>query len=474
MPTFKKLLALTATCTLLGGIYGCSSDNGDEEFNLSGTMTTNTSPTPKVTGATTGINYVYAVRTSRLGPNPPWRSKAAINADGSFSINLEKGYNWALAFVDSSKTGQDMIQAIFKASALDSVSPLKSSARSGTEVGTLSADTAGVAELDPAKYTTYVGDLGMTLAEAAQYGALDDLSLRYINPDIDGNGIMDMDDANMPAFKLELSQSYRFGTTSYMDNVRSGQPLPANTDIFTENYSGSGPNGLMLSIVKPATGFFSSQPGKFSLEWSNSGNYTGTNPAVWDGSTPSILWYHLWDTPTEGLQEHAFAAGFDETVTDLPDGTYTFRFYANATDTAPSETWTFPYVKTSDDTTNTESFVFPFPVLHVDANDTITSVSYQWMKKEGNGFVAASSKDVELLVGTDFANIGWGTAGCGDYTCANKVEWRPYDTGYATTGSFNASDFRPGANAPTKRNDVYSLGMTVTTKLGTFITLHVY
>ena len=62
-------------------------------------------------------------------------------------------------------------------------------------------DAAGIAALPAKQYETFVGNPGMTLTEAATLGSLDNLMLRYVNPDIDNNGFLDTDEKDSNRFR---------------------------------------------------------------------------------------------------------------------------------------------------------------------------------------------------------------------------------------------------------------------------------
>ena len=89
--------------------------------------------------------------------------------------------------------------------------------------------------MDASRYDTFVGNLGMTNAEALRLGSLDGLMLRYSNPDVDGDGVMDMIQTTIPDIRFVFWHEYRYGENNgaamITNYVRQGLSLPANRII---------------------------------------------------------------------------------------------------------------------------------------------------------------------------------------------------------------------------------------------------
>ncbi len=465
------------------------------KFNLSGALNL----TANLVNSGVKADYVYAVNTSEM-KGPDWRKKSALAADGSFEMVLTKGEPWVMAFVDSSKVGAEMIVGIFKAKKLDSVSPRAFAASNSTNLGSLilnndntdyslclenllnnNNDSAGnnnnnsdtstcddptvVAEMLEANYSTFIGDLGMLEEEANRLGEMDDLMLRYINPDIDGNGIMDMDESDFPELSIRFWLTYDYGDAATMlEKMRTGVALPTDAKMV---YFGQRPT---LIIPKKGTGIFGAPPAKWSLHFSDTGGskgYKEENPYVYDADNPGkgIVYNSSSD-------EYGLSIEYPQSIISAPRGTYTYKLYEKETDTTPTKTFTFTNIKTMPDARVTTNFVFPFPIFNADANGDITTINYTWMRKTEAGFVAASSADVEMMIGTNMASLKW-------YACEeeNRADCEisfaiyPGFDKYATSGSFdlnNPSDvaWGIGASASKKRSDIRSIMIEFISKMG--------
>jgi len=122
-------------------------------------------------------------------------------SDGEFSVEVEPGRPWALVFVDANRTGAKMVTGVLRSDTLDTFLP---EAAGEVELGYISFDgreatMAGSSNsLDTA--------LGLSRRTLATLGGLDDIALRYANPDIDGDGLLDIDQGHVA--RLELHVEY--------------------------------------------------------------------------------------------------------------------------------------------------------------------------------------------------------------------------------------------------------------------------
>ena len=472
---YLNILKLFLISVISLTLFSCSKCDGNGDgapFGVSGTVSDASVPSPKVnampnnaTGKTTAANYVYAVNT-RLKYLTMERRKSPINTDGSFSISLTKGDPWILAFIDTSKIGEAMIQGIFYADQLDAIAPKTSTSNDSTNVGNVVVDEFGGAELPSENYITYIGDLGLNMTEAATFGSMDDGVLRYINPDLDGNGVVDMDDPAFPRLKLQWRQEYRYGGAALLNNLRNGNPLPLY-DVFSLGIFGSGAQ-INLKVEQQSSGIFSGAPGRFTVEMENSGDYPGDNPAIW---TPSASSYGLlFEVATEFGNELSYYIFFSTDVYKVPDGKYTFRFYSDEAGVNLEKTLTFTNVASMADARDISNFVIPFPVFNADPSGNITSVSYTWMKYEAGAFIYATASDVELMVGNQDAAIGWMSTGCGQLDCnGGTVEWQPVDNNFSPTGTISRINWASGISH--KRTDIQRMSAGYVSNTGIWINM---
>ena len=467
----SKSVFVFLTCASL---FSCGGNGGDgAPFKVSGTVA-NTSAKGAASYEALAVlpstaNYVYAVNT-RLRYLTMDRKKAPINADGTFSISLTKSDPWILAFIDTSKVGEAMIQGIFYADQLDAIAPKKSTASNSTDVGNVVVDGIGGAGLPVENYVTYIGDLGLNMTEASVLGALDEGALRYINPDLDGNGILDMDDPAFPNLKVQWRQEYRYGDTALLDNLRNGIPLPLN-DVFSLGLFGSMGTQINLKIQQQGSGIFSDLPGRFSLEMENVGDYVGDNPAFWTPSSASSGLFSEIDT--EWSNELNYYVSFSIDVHKVPDGKYTFRFYSDEAGMNLEKTLTFSNVASMADATDVSNFVIPFPVYNANQSGDITSVSYTWMKYEAGAFINATASDIEIMVGNQDASIGWYSSGCGQIDCrGGGIEWRPSNNGFSPTGTI--SEIWWASDASRKRADIQRMSAGYVSNPAIWINMNIW
>src|ERR1043166_9118597 len=133
------------------------------------------------------ITHVMAVDPESASPH---RSLSTVGSDGSFTLVIETGRPYVLVFVDATAKGTDMVVAVFRARTLDTLSP---QVAGHLEMGDVTVDpmthtaTAGIG------YDDLLAQLGLSAAAAEYLGSIDDLSLRYANPDIDGDGVIDQE-----------------------------------------------------------------------------------------------------------------------------------------------------------------------------------------------------------------------------------------------------------------------------------------
>lgn len=263
-------------------------------------------------------------------------------------------------------------------------------------------------------------------------------------------------DKEVPEAGIRLEIGYLYGNQSEMlSHVRNGKSLPTNVEI-THSYS-----IVHLEILKPSVGFYSKKPGKWSLHWSDGGDYEGKNPALWKGKDISDY---------VSLQENAQAnsrvlsVAFPETI-DIPEGNYTYLFYADADDEVPVKTLRRPNVDMTDNVNNTTGYMAPFVVFNVDKEGMVTSIEYSWMRHDGTGFVPAVPGDLEAMSALHGgASLHFGTA-------SQRVSYaiKPEEIDLSATGTIDASAL--GA-APLRRADIDYLIIDFTS--GTGVDVHFF
>ncbi|HEX2879437.1 MAG TPA: hypothetical protein VHO25_07860 [Polyangiaceae bacterium] len=139
------------------------------------------------TGSDRNISHVMALNPEASSPR---RTLVEVESDGSFQLDVETGLPYVLVFIDASAVGAEMVVGIFRAQTLDTLAPSVDGGE--LDLGEVSMDEGSGSANAGIGYDALLAQLGLS-AEAAEYlGAIDDLSLRYANPDLDGNGTLDV------------------------------------------------------------------------------------------------------------------------------------------------------------------------------------------------------------------------------------------------------------------------------------------
>ncbi len=441
-------------------IFGCASDEGSRTLTVKGTLVASQGSLAAKKGILDVSDYVYAVNTGYAGGKEE-RILAPISG-GAFELTMSKSGSWVLVFIDSRQTGSAMIKGIFKAQNLDSIAPISSSAASESELGEVTLDPEQqLATLDQANFRDFIGDLGYTEANAEFFGDLDDLMLRHVNPDVDGNGLIDVNDEGMPEYRFLYSNFYKLGDSAFLQQnlskVRSGEEISNDASIvYTTTLAGL---AAYKNIDKNVAYFETKSQFRMTVKNASGEAYqTLLKPVRNDGGE---FGYGI-----DGEMDQ-----FKPIAGKLPAGSYIFDFY-NAS-AQKEATFTFTNVNTRDDINDVNNFVFPFPVFQVDAEDTITAIAYHWKKRTAGGFVDATPEELELIMGNHPASIHWVTDNGSPSDSHVWVMVNPEDQKYAITGSVPASMIAGGTLNTRKRNDIVEVYMDFQTKVGIGISLWV-
>src|SRR5262249_9939787 len=151
----------------------------DDQFSVSGRVAMATARTTTAGAAPRHVTHVMAVNPESASPD---RSIAKLGSDGSFTLSVYVGKPYVFVFVDSTAVGADMVVAVFRPRTLDTVAPeLAGPLAFGDVMVDPSTQTASAS----LPYDELLAGLGLSPAAAEYLGSVDDLSLRYANPDID-------------------------------------------------------------------------------------------------------------------------------------------------------------------------------------------------------------------------------------------------------------------------------------------------
>ncbi len=328
------------------------------------------------------ITHVMAVNPSSANAK---RVLATLDSSGKYALPVDGNRPWILVYIDSTKTGANMVQGIFRSSTLDSITPEKTSG--SIDLGS-SSFSNGVASIGLA-YADLLSGLGLSTDVASFLGSVDDLCLRYVNPDIDGDGTIDALQSNrnfMFDFHVRYNQKNSGSTNATISDI-IGKFLGNTTSI---TYTGTGiyiSYDTSFSSSDPTTGSVTF-PGTLFYQASGGGTTSGTSIS---GANLSTLSY--------GGNGRSFGVGVTDTSNNIPSGTYTA--------TIGGKTLTFTNVQTraNADLVAAKNVIAPFvsvvPVVSgCTSSCAIASIDYKWKKRtsDGTAWVDATLEEIALMV----------------------------------------------------------------------------
>ena len=307
------------------------------------------------------------------------RSAEIDGESGEFAVELDRDQPWVISWVNADAEGADMLVGRFGCGSLDTVAPAAD------------AEAMDMGDVDPAGSGAAATDLGeeqcrdaMGISdEAAEtFGELDDASLNSLNPDVDGNGILDTEENKQ--FALEFHNRFyardEAGNGLTMEDLKNAFP-PADA-----RYSHSG-TGIIPAFSDNA------------LPGAGHGPYQWTFAADVQSSS--------CDTPGDVMAGTACRISPDANsyteqnlgieVSTPPVGQYRLQ--------AGDYTLTWTGVRVSDFSAG-KGFLALFTRFDVSDAGQLTGVSYQWMKKGSDGiYTQATSEEIHLIVKKDSPRI---------------------------------------------------------------------
>lgn len=337
------------------------------------------------------VTHVMAVTPSSQDLR---RILAEVGSDGSFSLDLDPSQPWVLVFVDSSRHGKDMIVGVFQADTLDTITPAAGGDASLGDV-TIADSTASAG----ISYDALLEALGLDEATAALIGEVDDLCLRYVNPDIDDDGVIDT---------LQEHHDLRLDFHTHFD---LGEPADRTT---VDDLVGDFLDFETAEINYRGTGVYTAFPSSFysgdltTSAWASFDQtfyYQSHNPAIPSGMTAAGD-----QVPRAALVIDDFGGGEYQTFgpygqaeagRDLPQGEYRFGF--GAANGPTTLTFTHVQTRTNAELAAAENFIMPFLKI-VPTDDACTSacriarIDYQWMKRSDSGWIDATAAELAVVV----------------------------------------------------------------------------
>ncbi len=291
----------------------------------------------------------------------------AATTEGTFSVEVAAGRPWAFVFVDATRTGSAMVRGVLRSDTLDTFNP---QVGSDIDLGNISIDgrdatMAGSSEaLDQA--------LGLTRRTLTTIGGIDDITLRYANPDIDADGVMDTEQGH--SARLEMHLEYAL--------TRNGRDATPDDFISAD-----------LDFKHVGTGIYSRLPDSFGIvdrldadvvfDQPYYGYSAGVNTAPIVPGQP-VTQLTFGDERTFGV--------YCRPGREIPHGDYTFRSGAN--------TLEFTLVRPPTETTMQQ--IMPriqFVPRHADCKKkcVIETLEFAWQRHTDAGWITLTAEEVTAL-----------------------------------------------------------------------------
>lgn len=381
----------------LASLVGCSDDGGGggggsgEKFTVSGRVSSvSARRAPSAAAATARtVTHVMAVNPESASPQ---RTLAKVSADGSFSLALQSGKPYVLAFLDDTAVGADMLVALFRAQTLDTLAP-----QVGGELalGALALDAETQSTTLGISYDALLAGLGLS-ADAAEYlGAVDDLSLRYANPDIDGDGIIDLEQDHNFALDFHVRANLKVGGHNVTINDLTDQTLAASgANVATPVF-----NLTSAYVLYPksfdGTSYVSMTPPPSLINGAQFAATEGGHASPFPPTSYSSL--SFGDTAGFGADyNYDGVPGLELPGSSGAPATLAYTLGSSG------KTLTFTNVVTRTRASLTDSGSLAIFVRLNTTNGTYSSIDYQWMKRDSaTSWVPATAEEIALTISGD-------------------------------------------------------------------------
>jgi hypothetical protein len=374
------------------GSRGGDEDGGSEGMQLAVSGKAMTAASRSIAGASVRtITHVMAVNPESATAD---RALAEVKADGSFALSLGLDRPYVLVFVDATARGADMAVGMLRAGTLDTFS---AQAAGSLDLGTVMVEPSNQTAAAGITYDALIAGLGLSADAAAYLGSVDDLSLRYANPDIDGDGVIDM------------QQDHHYGLDFH---VRASMQVDGRdvtiADLTDAFLADSGPHvatpvfNLTSAYVEYAAALdattYVSTAGGPSLSLQNGAAFHVTQA---DGSLPalptSFSAVAFGDTRGWGADyDYGARAGLELPGSGGSPATLRYTLGASAT------TLTFTNVVTRTRASLTDQGSLAIFVKLNTTDGKYASIDYQWMKRaSATTWVPATADEIALTIGSD-------------------------------------------------------------------------
>lgn len=359
----------------------CNTDSG-QKVGISGRVSRPVGASAKPL-ASDGARVTHVMAVTASSQNVQ-RVLAEVDADGQFALDVDAARPWVVVFLDATRVGSDMVLGVFRAQALDTL-PATAEA-SDVRLGNV-AVIDGAASGD-VPYASLLAALGLDAAAAADVGEVDDVCLRYVNPDVDADGVIDVEQEGHGFgldFHVQLAMLVDGRAATVADLV--GAFLPEDT---VPSYGG--------------TGIYVSYPQGYAGEEGAAVRFDDDATIVRTGASGGVTWVAA-GTPISGSSLVGNRYGdmrsfgvFAAPGHPLPQGTYRF--------TVGGRTLTFDRVRTPSDMMLAGVHGYLLPFIKLVPSDpscrgrcALAGVEYEWRRLVDGAWRRATEEELALFVG---------------------------------------------------------------------------
>jgi len=414
---------------------------GGSDFTISGRVGAITTAHRTVSAAPNhGITHVMAVDPETASPH---RTIAEVAGDGSFQLQVDAGRPYVFVFVDSHAVGADMAVAVFRAGTLDTISPQLAG---HLDMGDVTVDPQMQTATPGIAYGDLIASLGLSDADAEYLGSVDDLSLRYANPDIDGNGVIDLDEHHDFALDFHVRSNMRRGSATganftvadITDQFLPDDAVPVyNLTSAYVMYAASYDNTDYVQMGMPASTL------------THGAAYAATNA---DGSLAtaqsSFSALHFDQTKGWGADydlEHS--PGMELPGSGGMPATLTYVLGATGTKL------TFTNIVTRTKASLTDDGTLAIFIRLVTSGGAISAVDYKWMKRAAAAWVPATAQEIAMTISSGGGYISFHQLPSWSNEAGLQIPADP-----AGTVAWDGGTMRPG--------DICGLAVSYDDKLG--------
>lgn len=376
-------LAATLLSSCLAFSAGCATET-DGALHLTGRLADPSRVTHVIaTNPATGERVVVDMKADGL-------------ADGVFDIALPGKASWIITFADADKTGEAMRVATLQTTGIDAFS-----SRSGGTIDFGTVHFSGTTAHGQVDWDELVDAMGFDQETLVKMGKLDDLALRYTNPDVDADGTMDALQGRL--FRLELEGQFTL--------QRDGRDLTI-TDLVT----GGGElsleyTGTAIHAIVPSSMGMNMTSGTVRFQEAFFGTAYGRDTEAVKAGTP-VGYPHIKHGELDGNPHIGVVASPEHAA---PSGAYQFGF--------DNGVLTFSDVRPPSTAGLGAAIDYSVPFVRIRpsaqgcvTNCEISSVDIAWKRAQSYGWEAAPApRDARITV---LARVG----GENKYLAADLVD----------------------------------------------------